>query len=287
MVGLSLLGFFVLAQSSAASVRCRHNPASRVLSVTASGEDEVVIRRVGPALRVFELFLEPIDCGGGPATVTDTDEIKLVPRGESEIIVSLAGGPLAPGASPEPDSSPEIEITAGGFIGLLGGRRGDHLRFMASEGQTGINLNADEDQDLDFRFSPTQPLFLASGGPGDDTIDSVGRLNLLLLVEGNAGNDTISLQGARHHGAIVDGNAGDDRIIGSSGFDLIAPGSGADVVEAGSGPDTTFIRPDRRRDRIGCGPGHDRVRRFGLPHPGTAADPFDRLRSCERVERRR
>jgi hypothetical protein len=59
------------------------------------------------------------------------------------------------------------------------------------------------------------------------------------------------------------------------------------VVDAGSGHDLIFIRPDRQRDTIDSGPGRDRVRRYGLPHPGTAADRFDRLRSCERVEGRR
>jgi hypothetical protein len=46
------------------------------------------------------------------------------------------------------------------------------------------------------------------------------------------------------------------------------------------------MHPDKRKDRIDCGPGRDTVHRnFGVG--GIAVDPFDGLRSCERVERRR
>lgn len=61
------------------------------------------------------------------------------------------------------------------------------------------------------------------------------------------------------------------------------------MVNAKGGDDEIDTEPDKQRDSLDCGPGRDTVRRFlsDLLPPGSAVDPFDRLHSCERVERRR
>lgn len=98
------------------------------------------------------------------------------------------------------------------------------------------------------------------GGPGDDRLNGgLGRDRLL----GGPGRDRLR------------GGVGGDTLYGNEDADTIEPGRGSDLVFAGPGDDTIAAR-DGVRDRIDCGPGVDTVR----------ADRRDRLRGCERIERR-
>jgi hypothetical protein len=54
-----------------------------------------------------------VSCGGTP-TVTNTDQIDAVARSENDINISLSGGPFAPGATPDPGSTSEIEFKVSG-----------------------------------------------------------------------------------------------------------------------------------------------------------------------------
>jgi Ca2+-binding RTX toxin-like protein len=219
--------------------------------------------------------------------VTNTNQIEVFTQGsESLVTINLSGGPFVPGATPDPGSSSEIEFTAGGngSVNLIGGPGADRFRYMSAQGQIGLNLNAGpDDEDLDLVLLPDQDTnFTASGGPGADTIDVVGHPQVFVAAAGNRGNDTLSSRGSAVRFSALEGNAGRDRIIGGRSNDLIAPGAGPDIVEAGSGPDQIFLRHDKRRDRVDCGPGRDRV--FGVL--STVVDPLDHLRSCERVKGR-
>jgi Ca2+-binding RTX toxin-like protein len=291
-LALSLLGLLV-PQVASATIKCRYKPAKHFLSVTANDrglEWEAVVRRVGVKIRVLKEFGGRVNCHGSP-TVTNTDHVRVITRGIlAEATISLAGGPFAPGATPESDLSPEIEFTIGGTgeVDLLGGRKADHFRYMSAAGQTGLNLNPGPgDEDIDLLLAPSQIAFVANGGPGPDTIDARAHPRVFMLAEGGGGNDTLDDRGSGLGFSLLEGNAGRDRIFGGSGGDLILPGAGADLVDAGSGHDTVFARPDKEKDRIDCGRSHDSLRRFGPPHPGATADRFDRLSSCERVEGRR
>ncbi len=75
--------------------------------------------------------------------MTTTDRIEISSRGLSGVSIELENGPFAPGATPEEDSSSEIEFAMGGNgITLLAGRRSaDHFRFMSAGGVSGLNLN--------------------------------------------------------------------------------------------------------------------------------------------------
>jgi hypothetical protein len=75
--------------------------------------EELVLRRAGNRIRVSEFLEPPVNCHGTP-TIANTDLIKLRARGPNEISLDLFKGPFAPGATPEPDGSPEIEIRASG-----------------------------------------------------------------------------------------------------------------------------------------------------------------------------
>jgi hypothetical protein len=284
---LSVLGL-VLAQGASASVDCQYDSATHLLSVTATanhGPDSgsALIRRSGDSIEVLGASSgAPESLCAGLATVTNTDRIAIVTKGVGTVQISLAGGPFAPGATPEADASSEIEfsVAGSGVAAVQGGPAADHFRYATDAGVSGLNLNpgpSDHDVDIaipDLRVEDV--LFVADGGQGRDLIDSVGHPQLLEFAAGSAGNDTLIARGAPF-GAILDGGAGRDHIVGSNAADFIAPGTGADTVSALGGGDDFEQSPDHQKDAIDCGPGHDNA---GFP------DSFDRLRSCERVKKK-
>lgn len=276
---LSVLVPLVIAEGASANVKCEFDESTRVLSITTTqGDDsEVRLRRVGSRIRVSRFFGPDVSCGGTP-TVTTTDRVEISSRGLSGVSIELESGPFAPGATPEGDSSSEIEFAIGGNgITLLLGRNGaDHFRFMSAGGVSGLNLNPGQgDDDVDIELPDPrrgEALLVASGGRGRDIIDVVGRPRVLPIADGGPGDDTLLAQGAI--GAILDGGAGRDRIVGSPGFDQIAPGKGTDRITASGGSDLIEAGRDGSQDRIDCGGGRDQILR---------PDRIDRLRSCERI----
>jgi Ca2+-binding RTX toxin-like protein len=213
----------------------------------------------------------------------------LILRKSSDAEVELGGGPFAPGATSEPDSSSEIEMAVGGTGALFlnGGPNPDRFRYLLDEGASGLNLNAgpgDDDVDL---ISPGRGFIelYVDGGRGADTIEVVGHPEIEVAAFGGPGNDTLySRHGEGVEGALLDGGSGNDRIIGGPGDEGVFPGSGRDTVRANAGSDLIFSRRDRRKDRFDCGPGTDYVVSSSPGHRHESpVDPFDSLRSCRRV----
>lgn len=287
---LVALGLAQPQDAPATEIRCEYNPDTGVLSVGVSDSalgEELVLRRAGNRIHVSE-FLEPqANCHGTP-TITNTDLIKLRARGPNEIELNLFNGPFAPGATAEPDGSPEIEIRASGegSFWLEGGPAAEHFRYMSSSGQDGLNLNTGPgDEDIDLLLPPKAELYVGGRG-GSDTIDVVPPVDLEVAASGGRGNDTLLSDATgeigKFTGALFEGGKGRDRIVGSPLSDYIFPGPGADVVEAEGGSDGISMLADKRRDRIDCGPGRDGV---GSESRRAAADPFDQARRCEYVQR--
>jgi RTX calcium-binding nonapeptide repeat (4 copies) len=284
------VAFLVSAQEATAKVTCRLDTASHLLSVesTSSFLDEPVLRRAGDRIVVYREYLGPlVPCAGAP-TVTNTDRIKLLVRNFGNVEIQLAGGPLAPGASPEPDSSPEIELTVAGTAAVFldGGPAPERFRFMAADGESGVNLNpspTDDDVDVSLSSAGFSELYV-DGGSGADVFDVLGHPALEVAAFGGPGNDLLdSRRGEGIGGALLEGGKGNDRIFGGPGDEGIYPGRGRDVVKAGAGDDFVFARPDRVADRIDCGAGDDRMIEDTLGrHRGPVADRNDRLRSCGR-----
>jgi hypothetical protein len=265
-------------QASEAKISCRYDAGQMALSITATGFDEAGIRRFGEEILVSPFLEPPILCKGGRPTVTNTDRVDLIVRGEGSAWIELEGGPFVPGATAEPDAFSEIEfaVHGNGFVDFEGGPGRDHFRFIDSGQESGVNLNADQDNDLDL-ITPSKPslalLVVIEGGPGADLIDAQDRPGLEIFASGGKGNDTLVAPASGS--AILEGGPGRDLLIGGRGWDLLVPGSGADVVKAHSGSDSVGMDPDRRRDRIYCAGGRDSVGKH---------DDRDRLFSCERVK---
>lgn len=277
--------------ATATDIGCDYNAETRVLSVNVRDSvlgEELVLRRAGARIRVSEFFGPPVNCHGTP-TITNTDLIKLRAMGSNEVVLDLSKGPFAPGATPEPDGSPEIEIRGSGRLGsfwLEGGPSAEHFRYMSSSGQNGLNLNTGPgDEDIDFLLPPKVELYV-DGRRGSDTIEVVPPVDLEVAAFGGSGNDTLLSDATgdvgEFTGSLLEGGKGRDRIVGSPLSDFIFPGQGADMVEAEGGFDAISMLPDKHRDRIDCGPGNDAV---GNERGEAAAEPFDQVRKCEYVQR--
>ena len=277
-----LLGFLLATEVSSANVSCRYKPSTHVLSVTGGGETYILVRRKGTAIDV-STGAERVNCHGSP-TVMNTDHINTFYDGYMWMDISLAGGPFAPGATPEVDSSSEIEITVRGFgeINIQGTPGPDHFTYVKAEQGSGLMVNASSsDKDIDFLLpDPDTTLFWVEGGRGNDVIEVDGHVSIELAIAGGGGNDTLNGGGGggEFSGTILDGGGGRDHIVGSTLSDLIAPGPGTDLVEARGGADQINLSADKKQDQIKCGGAFDI-----LINP----EPFDRRRSCEQVQRRR
>jgi Ca2+-binding RTX toxin-like protein len=101
------------------------------------------------------------------------------------------------------------------------------------------------------------------------------------LIFGLGGNDLI--RGRGDDDCLI-GASGKDRLLGGPGHDRLTGGTGADTLvggpgvnryDAGAGNDVVSAR-NGRAELVSCGSGRDRAR----------VDRSDRVRNCERVERR-
>jgi hypothetical protein len=284
-----------------ARTRCSYaGPPANVMTVTVTGDSFGEIKRRGLEIAANESLEPPQPCSGGTPTVLNTDTISVLVNIYASVEVRLAGGPLAPGATPEMLGASEIEIQFGGkgdLNSVVGTPRSDEFHWGPGGANPGLNLNPRSagDTDVDVTTRLEDGSIIADGAGGNDTI--IGAPGALLrdggFSEGGRGNDVLKappssglgsiLGGGAGNDAItggrlkdfIEGGAGNDRIAGGKGPDDITGGSGKDRLSGGAGRDSINSR-DSRRDTVRCGPGRDRVK----------ADAHDRVRGCERVSRR-
>jgi hypothetical protein len=279
-----------------ARTRCSSTGApSNLLTVTAD-ESATTISRAGEEIVMQDLVEGPSRCRGAVPTVLNTDTIRVL-VGTGAVAVRLEGGPLAPGATPEGEGAPEIELElrGGSFSSIIGTPLADEFHWGPGRAHPGLNLNPGDaaDQDVDVstigRFSflvayggagsdmivpgpnpvADHEVVNAYGGRGDDLLAAPQNTNGVLI--GGSGKDIIS--GGRLGDFMLFGGAGADRIVGKGGSDRIVGGGGRDLLLAGRGRDVINVR-DSSRDRTRCGLGRDRVK----------ADRGDRLHGCEVVK---
>jgi Ca2+-binding RTX toxin-like protein len=261
---LAALAWLASAAPASAAVRCHYSPPNRLLEVTATDAFTRVVR-VGDAIEIDD-GQQLAKCTGPTPTVLDSDRVQITHTGSSADVIDLRGGPFSPGASLEPQGSPEIEIEYVGptFLNVRGTQAADRLSFGAG----GINLNGDDDTDVTGQFS----VLLVEGRGSDDLLSpqpdyttAAGRRVML----GGAGRDRLI---ATPDGAFLHGGNGRDRLIGGARADNLTGGRGNDLIRGGKGRD--LIRAiDNRKDRVSCGPGFDRAK----------VDGVDRIKGCERL----
>jgi Ca2+-binding RTX toxin-like protein len=208
-----------------------------VLSVTLAGNGAATLSRSDTAIA-----LDGVACG--TATVNNTDTINVTgPGSGDDLTIDLAGGPFAPGLTPETDGgASEIEFnvnlgsgTPSGILRIAGSDLGDSFTL----GVTGVNLNASETTgDADVAIVGSVSL-IASGAGGDDVLSSAGGVGTgapIANVTLNGGDGADELLGALG-GCTLDGGAGADTLDYSGAATGIAGDLGAGSVSIGTATD--------------------------------------------------
>ncbi len=257
---------------------CDYSGADRSIEVTGAGDAFLpLVRRSGERIVIADEFGFEYSCRGGRPTVHNVDSISFESRAAIPgLTVDLRGGPLRPGATDEGDGSSEIEIDVSlgpeePVVTITGSSGRDRMTMGRVAGSAAaLNLDSSEvSDDPDLFFHGANEQFQIDLGRRRDHFSRA--------VEDGFDRPYRTL-------AFVDGGPGQDRLVGGPGRDGLVGGNGHDTLLGGSGPDALYGDeygpPDSRllriRDRLRCGRGLDSAR----------ADRSDRLRGCERVDRR-
>jgi Ca2+-binding RTX toxin-like protein len=247
------------SSASASDLRCSHDPGSAVLLVTVLPDGPGLAPTLSQRGNRFEI--DDADPGASAVCDADAREIDLIrirnasPSASAELV--YLGARFGPGATDEPGSSDEIEISIA--FGAGKGRFGIHNPGGALDmriGGTQINLNADETSgiDADIRASGVTGLLLNGSDGADSIVGSGGRgtprraASLAIFAAGLGGADRL-VGGAG--GDSLFGTDGNDRISGGPGNDRIGGDAGQDVLRGDAGRDVCFVQ--RRADSFaGC-----------------------------------
>ncbi len=208
----------MLAGGTASAVTCTFDPNTGTVGIGVADGETAEISRADAAITLNGTACDV-------ATITNTDTIHVEAVGTPlEISIDLSNGDFAPGLTPDPGDSPEIEFTMNLPAGtptlrVVGGAGDDHIAY----GTGGINLNAAED-------------------PGDADVTFTGTPAVVL--EGNAGDDLLSVAGSDGTGAstlgTLEGGDGSDVHLGGTGGSTFDGGPGTDTVDYAAGTQLTF-----------------------------------------------
>jgi hypothetical protein len=184
--------------------------------------------------------LSPTRCGGATTSNTDTINIAGGAGSIERLVLDQRTGLFAPGASPESNLFPEIEIAT-----TLGDAEDAVLVYLTdgddrvAAGQNGMGLNGDGDPDV--TFSPGAFLLEIRALAGADYVNGRGQFGAglaflgPLTIDGGAGDDPL-LRGS-FAGDHLSGGDGDDEIQGNVGADVLDGGAGNDTLRSGDGDD--------------------------------------------------
>jgi hypothetical protein len=321
------------APAAHADMTCTHSgpPANVVTFTSGPRERTLSLRRAGDEIKLYSehvygvgrpkkgkprirrVYESPV-CAPIVPTVDNTDRIEVIlnTEGDADLDVSMASGPLAPGATPELDGTSEIEIGIvfdedGQVANFVGDGGVNHFRFGVGHGLKGVNLNAqlealpDVDATMTYQAPPPDsdsvdlrggPLAKATTLGGDDSVSTGGGPEFeapfggALIAYGGSGNDTIAATGHRYNALF--GGAGDDRLFGGSKFNDISAGNGDDLVVGGDGQEYALLGKGHDLAILKGGNDHvnslDRTRdrvRCGGGRDLILRDRGDRLRRCD------
>jgi Ca2+-binding RTX toxin-like protein len=273
---------FAAAAPASADIDCTYDAPTDELRILYDLPEQVAaVRRSGLNLIVTnDVTGQAIACGGGAATVNNTDTIRadnLPAATAPSLVADMAGGAFAPGSQKDVEPAIaeinfELDWDGGLSFGINGRPAKDRWRF--GNGLTEHYGLINPDIDYDVYVGDTESLVPLRGLGGADVIEGAGFgpgpdeiTRHFMFVEGGRGADRI---GGGKKGDSLDGGGANDKIKGRGGNDVIFAGGGRDKVSGGDGRDD-IDADDNKRDRINCGPGNDRA----------DIDDKDKARGCE------
>jgi Ca2+-binding RTX toxin-like protein len=229
---VALLVTLGAAGSASAAVSCTYSSAAHKVTVTLSANGDIVgLSRSAGSPAVINTNVG--SCGG--ATVLNTDSVEIVDTsgGSTTAAVGLFEGQLAPGLTPEPGTSSEIELNVdlGSGFDFFEARSADAGSDVVF-GAGGVNLNADQER------------VAGSGADADLTLSGVDSYEAI----GGDGSDSFSGAGGTGTGApfqarfVAAGFGGADLLTGGDGADILAGMDGDDEIRGGNGTDFLFGR---------------------------------------------
>jgi Ca2+-binding RTX toxin-like protein len=252
-----LFGLLGTGPPATAAVACSFDAATATVTASVSGFTPERSRRNTMSVGGDAILFEGDRCE--EATTTNTDTIVVTGTGSDDVfVVDTRSGPFAPGATPDPIGSSEIEFQ----VDLGGGP--DLLRIFGTDGPDRIVVGSsgvDIDDDAAANITMTRMAALVFGLGGDDVLTgrggagTGGAYELFLGLFGGGGRDR--LNGGSRSDTLV-GGGGADGLIGRGGGDILVGRSGRDITKGGGGGD--LLIGGRGRDRMTGGPGHDQLR---------------------------
>lgn len=268
---IASVGACVLAPAASAVLTCSYvesepaGPRGNFLKIEARKFEEVVAlfaQGDGTIAVVDDRISKRHNCGGPDPTVTNIDQIRFTANKPAQAsTLFLASAPrFVPGATPETDLTPEIEVRMSGYglaLGIGGTPGPDLIQVGTINGSTGVDYTpgpSDPDAVISGRYSSVQ---MRTGG-GPDTVTSDGGTGFdgplkysPISVYAGSGNDTL-WGGPYPLGDIFYGLQGDDVIHGKGGRDSIGGGKGEDQIFGEGGRDE-IDAVDSEHDVIDCG----------------------------------
>src|SRR5918992_888492 len=165
-----LLGLLGTGSPAIAADACSFDAATATVTASVSGFTPETSLRNTMAVSGVAILFEGERCG--EATTTNTDTIMVTGSGRDDVlVVDIRSGPFAPGATPDPDGSSEIEFN----VDLGGGP--DLLRIFGTRGpdrivvgSSGVNLDGDAAANI----TTTRMAVLVFGLGRDDVLNGRG-----------------------------------------------------------------------------------------------------------------
>jgi Ca2+-binding RTX toxin-like protein len=208
--------------------------------IDGSGPSQLRIVRAGPFIAIADGAQTPRICEsqiGERASVTNTNFINVIgggTSGEDAYVLDQTFGAFAPGLTPEPDGTSEIETIFGTFdqpatLVVRGTDGADTMRVGVGGG---VMLGPDIDTDV--RLSRARSVVL-SGRGGNDFLSGRGGSP---AASPRAATANVTLFGGEGNDTLVDGLAEEDDLGGGNGDDILFSVDGHfDFLDGGAGFD--------------------------------------------------